>query len=101
MYLCRALSHPSLPLASTLGLSVTEKLNKSSYIMWKVQVLPPIRAVGLFGFLDGSAKEPEQEITNTGADDNESAANPAHAVWVAQDQLVLGFLNAFLSREAL
>jgi hypothetical protein len=42
----------------------------------------------LFGYLDGTIVEPEKMAST-------------HAMWVAQDQQVMGFINASLSREVL
>jgi hypothetical protein len=47
-----------------------------------------VRGVQLFGYLDGTIAMP----TTTDA---------AHGTWVAQDQQVLGFINASLSREVI
>jgi hypothetical protein len=47
-----------------------------------------MRDARLFGYLDGTTVEP-------------ALTDVTHAAWVAQDQQVLGFINAFLSREVL
>lgn len=95
-------SASSVPLASALGRLVIEKLSKNKYTMWKAQVLPLICATDLFKFFDGSTKAPKETVVRKGTDGKEvSVPNPKHVVWIAQEQLVLGFLNASLLREAL
>jgi hypothetical protein len=61
-----------------------------------------VRGAQLYGFLDGTCKEPSSTITvNKDDSKTEQVENPAHAAWIMQDQQVLGFLNASLSREVL
>lgn len=43
-----------------LGPQVTEKLTKDNNVLWKVQVLPPIRGAQLLGILEGSVKVPSE-----------------------------------------
>jgi hypothetical protein len=41
-------------LPSTFGHPVTEKLTKSNYAFWKLQVLHAIHGAQLVGYIDGS-----------------------------------------------
>jgi hypothetical protein len=70
--------------SSSLGQAVSSKLTRDNLLLWKAQVMPVVRGAQLFGFLDSTTAKPVK-------------TDPAHGVWVAQDQQVLGFLNASLS----
>jgi hypothetical protein len=51
---------------SGLGLqygSVTEKLGRDNYPLWKAQVMPPLRTHQLVGFLDDTMEAPPKTIT--------------------------------------
>jgi hypothetical protein len=86
--------------------SVTEKLGRDNYPLWKAQVMPPLRSHQLVGFLDGTVDAPPKTITvemenKTGEKVPQDVPNTAYTAWVSQDQQVLGFLLSFLSREVL
>jgi len=86
-------------LPSTFGHPVTEKLTKSNYTLWKLQVLPAIRGAQLVGFIDGSSPAPSEEIA-TGTD-GKKAPNPAYSAWLALDQQVFSYLVTSLSKDVL
>jgi hypothetical protein len=67
---------------------VTEKLTKSNYALWKLQVLPAIRGASLVGFIDGSSPAPAKETTTGTGDDAKTEPNPAYSAWLALDQQV-------------
>ena len=86
--------------------SVTEKLGRDNFPLWKAQVMPPLRSNQLTSFLDRTAKMPSKTISvevenKEGEKTQEIVPNPAYITWVSQDQQVLGFLNSSLSREVL
>ena len=83
-------------LSSALGHPVTEKLTKTNYTLWKLQVLPAIRGAQLTGLIDGSKAAPAMEIEGT---DKAKEPNPAYATWLAQDQQVFGYIVNSLSKE--
>ena len=93
-----AMAAPSI---ASLGHTITEKLTRENFLVWKAQVLPHIKAAGMTGFIDGSVKEPPAVIVTekdvAGKKEPTSAPNPEHAIWVTQDQQVLTFLIASLS----
>lgn len=81
---------------------ITEKLSKSNYALWRVQVLPAMRGAQLEGFLDGTEVAPPKMITEKGADGkNVTMPNPEYARWLELDQQVLSYLLSSLSRDAL
>jgi hypothetical protein len=85
-----------------LGPKVTEKLTRDNYVLWKAQVLPPIRGARLIGFLDGSAKQPEETMEVVQTDKTKIVVdNPEYATWLAHDQIVLAFLYNSISKEIL
>ena len=95
----------AMPSLASLGHTITEKLTRDNFLVWKAQVLLHVRAAAMKGYLDGSIKEPAAVIVtekeNTGRKEITEAPNPEHAIWVTQDQQVLTFLLASLSREVL
>ena len=89
---------PVNPLTS----QISEKLTRENYLLWKNQFLPQIRAASLYGYLDGSAAEPEKFLAGTDKEGKPtSTPNPLHAVWVTQDQQVLAYLVSSVSKEVL
>ena len=82
----------------TLGHLVTEKLSKNNYAIWKIQVLPAVRAAHLAGYLDGTSVAPAAEIEDK---EGKKPMNPAYAAWVTKDQNLLSYLLSTLSRYAL
>jgi hypothetical protein len=73
---------------SSLGQPISEKLNWDNFLLWKAQVILIVHGTQLFGYLDGTV--PERVKTDS-----------THAAWIAQDQQLLTFINASLSREVL
>ncbi|XP_022681009.1 serine carboxypeptidase 2-like [Setaria italica] len=62
---------------STSWNSVTKKLTRENYILWKAQFLPTMCGAQLMGILDGSIKEPAKTMELVKADDKkEIVANP-------------------------
>ncbi|KAK1610461.1 hypothetical protein QYE76_034134 [Lolium multiflorum] len=88
--------------AAALNTTISEKLTRDNFLLWQTQVLPEIRGAQLFGFLDGSVKEPAKTVKTTDKDGAEvTIPNPEHARWIAQDQTVLGFLVRNMAKEVL
>jgi hypothetical protein len=87
---------------SILSVSVSEKLTKMNYPLWRAQVLPAIRATQLEDLLTGDDVAPAKTITVTNTDKSTtSTKNPAYASWVARDQAVLRYLLSSLTHEML
>ncbi|XP_071678378.1 uncharacterized protein [Lolium perenne] len=87
---------------AALNINLSEKLNRENFLLWQTQVLPEIRGAQLFGFLDGSIAEPAKTIKTKDKDGEEvTIPNPEYVHWVAQDQIVLGFLVRKMAREVL
>ncbi|XBH64856.1 hypothetical protein VPH35_118545 [Triticum aestivum] len=81
----------AMPLLASLGHTITEKLTRDNFLVWKVQVLPHVRAAAMMGYLDGSIKEPaavivtEKEIN--GKKEITEMPNPEHAIRGLADEL--------------
>lgn len=66
------------------------KLTSSNYISWKLQFHTLFIGYDLLGYVDGSNPCPPATLTQIGA----TRSNPAHLLWIRQDQLIL---NAILA----
>jgi hypothetical protein len=87
---------------SPFGPPVSEKLTRDNYLLWKAQVLPPIRGAQLDGHLDGSGVEPPKRLQVVKDDKTkEEVPNPAYSTWLAHDQQVLGHLLNSLTKDVL
>lgn len=58
-----------------------------------------LRSTGLYGYVDGSFKEPSQQISVSMAAGATTSTNPLYATWYNQDQLVLRGILASLTEE--
>jgi hypothetical protein len=86
----------------SLSHKISEKLTRDNYLLWKAQVLPPIRGAQLEGFLDGSAKPPTKVVEVVKDDKTkEMIPNALYATWSAHDQLVLDHLLNSLTKDVL
>jgi hypothetical protein len=88
-------------LPSTFGHPVTEKLTKSNYALWKLQVLPAIRGARLVGYTDGSSPAPPEEITTGTGAGAKTEPNPAYTAWLALDQQVFSYVVTSLTKDVL
>jgi hypothetical protein len=91
----------SLLSSPSLGQTISEKLTRDIFLLWRAQVVRIIHGAQLYGYLDGTIKEPPSTIVASKHDKIEEVKNPVHATWAVQDQQILGFMNASLLREVL
>jgi hypothetical protein len=84
-----------------LGQTIAEKLTKSNYALWKAQVLPILHGAQLQGYIDGSAKAPEEQIDVKNSDKTVKESNPEYIRLAALEQQVLGFLITSMSKEVM
>ena len=72
------LSAPAPP--ASFAQTITEKLTKTNYALWQVQILPAVRGAQLLGFLDGTEVAPPKTIQEKGTDGKDiSKPNPEYA----------------------
>lgn len=74
-----------------LGPQVSEKLTRDNFLLWKAQVLRPIRGAQLDGILDGAEQAPAKTMED---DKKQIVPNPAY-------KQVLGYLVNSLSTTVL
>jgi hypothetical protein len=86
---------------SSFAIPVTQKLHKSNYLLWHVQIMPVIRAAQLEGVLDSSMRKPPKTITKTVGESIVEEPNPTYVQWVAKDRVILGYLLTSLTHEVL
>jgi hypothetical protein len=91
--------------AITIHNSITHKLSKDNYRLWKATIVPILRGHSVYGFVDGTIKPPPQTIevvsTTNGVETIEKKSNPEFATWNQQDQLILGALTSSLTESIL
>ena len=71
---------------------ITTRLTPDNYLFWRAKVLPLLRSRSLLGYVDGSLPCPPQVIDTV----HGSAINPAHRLWVQQDQAILSAIQGSL-----
>jgi hypothetical protein len=69
-----------------LGQSVSEKLSRDNYIIWKDQILVAVCGAWLDWHLDGTTAAPSKTVqVEQSYKTTATEANPAYANWYAQD----------------
>ncbi|XP_071683216.1 uncharacterized protein [Lolium perenne] len=81
--------------------TITVRLDRTNYLLWRTQVVPNIAGQGWYGFLDGSCTAPPSTITTGTGDAAVTQPNPAYANWWYTDQRILGILLGSMSEEIL
>lgn len=91
-------------ISALLSHPVAEKISRENFALWQAQVLPTIRSTQLLGILEGKvpalAETVEIEDPADKAKTKEST-DLDYVAWLAQDQLLLGYLTNLMSREVL
>jgi len=96
------LASPSaLSAAPSYGFSVTEKLKRNNYRIWRLQVTSTLKGAQMMSFLDSTNKPPSPLLPKKNKDDEdeEQKPNPDYKSWVAKDQMVLSFILTSLGKE--
>ena len=70
--------------------TVSVRLDKDNYLLWKSLVLPLIRGCKLDGYILGIKECPESFVTTS---DKTLKTNHNYEEWIAQDQAFLGWLR--------
>ncbi|XP_012702882.1 uncharacterized protein LOC101777117 [Setaria italica] len=85
-----------------LDVQIIEKLSKSKYTLWKVQVLTAIRGVRMEGYITNKIGTPPSEIDDKLPDGKiTKVPNLAYEEWYARDQQVLGLIFSSMGKDAL
>lgn len=92
-------SPPASAVPAPSAAPIIAKLTVSNYLMWKAQVLPPLRIANATGYIDGTIEAPDRLLE---ADDKGvRAPNREYATWFRQDLIVLSYLMASLTDDIL
>jgi hypothetical protein len=83
----------SLPPPFHFGNLNTVKLSLDNYTFWRAQVLPLLGSHYLLGYIDGSLPCPPALVNSV----NGPVYNPAHRVWMGQDQANLSSIQGSLT----
>ncbi|KAK2447644.1 hypothetical protein QL285_006983 [Trifolium repens] len=76
--------------------SVSVKLDRNNYPLWKSLVLPVVRGCKLDGYMLGTKSCPEEFTTSS---DSSKIINPAFEEWQANDQRLLGWMLNSMTTE--
>jgi hypothetical protein len=88
-------------LPTTYNNTITVRLDRSNFLLWKTQVVPSIAGQGWYGFLDGSCACPSATVTTGTGDAAVTTANPEYARWWYADQRVLSILLGSMTEDIL
>jgi hypothetical protein len=55
----------------SFGQTISEKITQDNFLLWRAQVVPIIRGDQLYGYLNGTIKEPPSTIAVTKDDKTE------------------------------
>jgi hypothetical protein len=83
------------------GQPIPEKLTRNNFLLWKTQILPAIRGACMEGYITGAKQAPAAEVDAKEGDKLVKVSNPAYETWVAEDQQVLSYMLASVSKEIL
>jgi hypothetical protein len=87
---------------SILSISISEKLTKMNYPLWRALVLPALRIAQFEGLLTSDDLPSTKQINVTNDDKTAtSIENPAYIAWVARDQAILRYLLSSLTHKTL
>lgn len=87
--------------SSKIATTVPCKLTRTNFLLWKAQVVPILRGVKLFGYLDGTIATPTAKITVGTGEAAKVEDNPAYDAWITQDQAILGGLLSSMTEDVL
>ena len=90
---------PSASAAVPVVPPIAVRLDRSNYILWRALALPNFAGARLHGFLDGSAKAPDQTVTTGTGDAARTVSNPDYEHWWTLDKKVLGILLGSMHEE--
>jgi hypothetical protein len=93
----------SLPtsIPTTYTNTITVRLDRTNYLLWRTQVIPHVAGQGWLGFLDGSYAAPPTTVTTGEGAAAVTQANPQYATWCYVDQRVLSILLGSMTEEIL
>jgi hypothetical protein len=89
------------PIVPIFQNSITVRLDRNNFLLWKTQVIPNLSCNSYLGYLDGSFPAPPKVITTRTGNDAVTAPNPAYTTWWHIDQRVLGALLGSMTEEVL
>ena len=78
------------------GLTVSLKLTRDNFLLWRTQILPVLAAYDVMDHIDQDP--PEMSILNQ---EGQSITNPAYKVWFKTDKVVLAIINSSLTESTM
>ncbi|XP_019172704.1 PREDICTED: uncharacterized protein LOC109168114 [Ipomoea nil] len=84
------------------------KLTTKNFLFWRTQLVPFLRGQGLLGYVTGDTPCPPATLKSPASGEAASSAttttttsNPAHGLWIQQDQSILSLLVSSMADEVL
>ncbi|XP_019200264.1 PREDICTED: uncharacterized protein LOC109193893 [Ipomoea nil] len=84
------------------------KLTTKNFLFWRTQLVPFLRGQGLLGYVTGDTPCPPTTLESpasgeaaSGATTTTTTSNPAHGLWIQQDQSILSLLVSSMADEVL
>lgn len=92
----------SLPFTNLLNQVTLIKLDRNNFLLWQNIALPILRSHKLEGHLTGKDECPKHSIIIPPSEDERKGLtlpNPEHDIWLAADQLLVGWLYNSMTAE--
>ena len=81
--------------------TITVRLDRNNFLLWKTQVIPNLIGSGRFGYIDGSLPAPPKTITTGTGADAKIDANPEYIAWQRIDQRILSVMLGSMTEDIL
>lgn len=85
----------------SFGHLITIKLGQENHLLWKAQVVPLLKSLGLYGYVQGTLACLPETVAESDEDGAESRPNPTHHAWEKQDQAILSALLSSMTESVL
>lgn len=86
--------------SSKIAIGITCKLTQTNFLLWKAQVVPILKGVQLFGYLNGLIKSLPAKVTTGVGTEVQETDNLVYNSWMVQDQEITGGLMSSMTEEA-
>lgn len=92
---------PTFVNSSKLATAITCNLTRTNFLLSKAQVVPILRGVQLYGYVDGTIAALGAKITTGTGNDATRIPNLEYETWYVQDQSIIDGLLSSMTEEVL